>query len=365
MLWNVAAGVLTGLGILIAVREGVRYTLIYDLDQVLREDLNEIHSLSGGGEYDWPPLRGAEPQGARARLSRLVRAVLRPKRAADLVEQNTPELPPLARQQGGDTFHVDQYRLAYRELSREIDEASAVCVGCNERFIARDMERIDQLVIACGGAILLVVPIGGYLLAGRTTRILAEPDSPHRPPATERAQGAAADSRHGGRARCAGPHGQRPARPPRRLPAAEARLSGQRGTRAAHAVGRDSQQRRSGARQRPQRNERNIASCSTTSSSNARPCKRSSTSCCCSRNPTPTACSRHGPVSLDELVSRAIEMFQGVAEYHGIELVLRPLPRALSVGNRHHLRQVLNNLLDNAIKFAASRYPAVARRRDR
>ena len=30
MLWNIAAGVLTGLGILIAVREGVRYTLIFD-----------------------------------------------------------------------------------------------------------------------------------------------------------------------------------------------------------------------------------------------------------------------------------------------------------------------------------------------
>jgi signal transduction histidine kinase len=49
-------------------------------------------------------------------------------------------------------------------------------------------------------------------------------------------------------------------------------------------------------------------------------------------------------------------MFQGVAEHHGIRLAFtHDGPLAIS-GNRHHLRQVLNNLLDNAIKFTAARY---------
>ena len=42
LLWNAGAVLLTGAFILVAVREGVRYTLIFDLDQVLREDLQEI-----------------------------------------------------------------------------------------------------------------------------------------------------------------------------------------------------------------------------------------------------------------------------------------------------------------------------------
>src|SRR5262245_24238453 len=42
MLWNVGAVALTGVVILLAVREGVRYTLLKDLDQVLREDLREV-----------------------------------------------------------------------------------------------------------------------------------------------------------------------------------------------------------------------------------------------------------------------------------------------------------------------------------
>jgi signal transduction histidine kinase len=50
-------------------------------------------------------------------------------------------------------------------------------------------------------------------------------------------------------------------------------------------------------------------------------------------------------------------MFQGVAEFHGISLRTDPLPPVAVAGNRHHLRQVLNNLLDNAIKFTAVKFP--------
>jgi signal transduction histidine kinase len=61
-------------------------------------------------------------------------------------------------------------------------------------------------------------------------------------------------------------------------------------------------------------------------------------------------------VAFDEVVQRTVEMFQGVAEDRGIELVFNWPPSAPVAGNRHHLRQVLNNLLDNAIKFTATRF---------
>jgi signal transduction histidine kinase len=60
------------------------------------------------------------------------------------------------------------------------------------------------------------------------------------------------------------------------------------------------------------------------------------------------------PVQLDQLVSKAAEMFEGVADDYDIELHLGNIPPTAVAGNRHHLRQVINNLLDNAIKFTAA-----------
>src|SRR5262249_29875803 len=44
------------------------------------------------------------------------------------------------------------------------------------------------------------------------------------------------------------------------------------------------------------------------------------------------------PLPLDQIVGRVVEMFQGVAEHHGIELKTSELQPAAVTGNRHHLR---------------------------
>jgi heavy metal sensor kinase len=57
------------------------------------------------------------------------------------------------------------------------------------------------------------------------------------------------------------------------------------------------------------------------------------------------------PVRLDQVVARAVEMFQGAAEASGITLVgLGPAPLLVD-GNSNRLRQVVNNLIDNALKY--------------
>ena len=56
-------------------------------------------------------------------------------------------------------------------------------------------------------------------------------------------------------------------------------------------------------------------------------------------------------VALDEVVAKSVEMFRAVAESRGLELRLLPPATVHLHGHRHHLRQLLNNLIDNAIKF--------------
>ncbi len=57
------------------------------------------------------------------------------------------------------------------------------------------------------------------------------------------------------------------------------------------------------------------------------------------------------PVRLDDLARQTISMFQGVAEQNQIQLVPNLLPVSIGV-NIHHLRPILNNLLDNALKYS-------------
>lgn len=60
------------------------------------------------------------------------------------------------------------------------------------------------------------------------------------------------------------------------------------------------------------------------------------------------------PFQLDRLAENAVDMFRGVAEERGIALEIRVTDKCRLVGDPARIRQVVNNLIDNAVKFTAA-----------
>jgi signal transduction histidine kinase len=59
-------------------------------------------------------------------------------------------------------------------------------------------------------------------------------------------------------------------------------------------------------------------------------------------------------LNLKGVVAKAVDMFSGAAEAKGIALDSKATGDAVVLGNSQHLRQLLNNLLDNAVKYTPS-----------
>jgi signal transduction histidine kinase len=67
------------------------------------------------------------------------------------------------------------------------------------------------------------------------------------------------------------------------------------------------------------------------------------------------------PVQLDRLADRMIDMFEGVAEQREVRLSLEAKEPVWVMGSATHLRQVISNLVDNALKFTPAGGSVVVR----
>jgi signal transduction histidine kinase len=359
MLWNALAVVLTGVGILLCVREGVRFTLVHELDQVLKEDLEEISlGFQEGSGVAWNVRREELDRKALGHkfhgwFVRFYDAQGKPTWSS----ASTPQIPELDLV-SGDAASRQGYRILRQKLPGNDPLASSVAVGSSQELLNLYVTRIDELVMAVFLGVLLAAPLGGYLLAGRATRPLAQmiatTEQLHPAQMNERLEIRGSGDELDALAKTVNHLLDRigdylrqkhdflaNAAHELRTPLAAIRSTVE------VALGGD----RSVLEYQELLGEV-IDECSSLellvnqllmlAESDADRLKMYS-----------------DRVALDKLLASGVEMFRGVAEFKGLRLRASPFPPVAVAGNRNSLRQVVNNLLDNAIKFTSQRYGPV------
>lgn len=360
LLWNAGAVMVTGIVILLAVRQGVRYTLLFDLDQVLREDLKEIDLHFVAGEpYDWNALQDEMDRKARGHDFHrwFVRFYDREGQTV-WSSVNAPDDRTVFREERRPgPFSINSYRVAYQPLPPNVQQANSVLVGCSERYLARDLELIDRLVLIVFSVLLLASPAVGIFLTSRTIQPLAEM------------------IRTTARLR----PGELKARVPIRGTGDELDILAGKVNDLLDRIADYLQQEHDFVANAAHelrtplaaiRSSVEVALSTDRSQEDYRELLGLVIDQCLSlqalvnqllllaETDARRLVAADESVRFDQLVRQAVEMFEGVAEERQVAMVIERLDEVALPGHRNHLRQVLNNLLDNAIKFTAVRRPA-------
>jgi signal transduction histidine kinase len=368
MVWNTGLVLAAAMACFIGVREGLRRTLISGMDAVLTADVREVSLDVADLHTTAADLRAAAQTKGSSPAARLLEALNRKESVhehngwfVELLDGDdrrlwasdlTPKLgaPDRARHELV-PVSWSGYRVVEEKQLAAHGRPLRIRVGAPMDFIDRDISSIDALAERGVALMLVVAPLAGYWLAGRAVRPLA--------------------------AIIKTTAGLRPNRMEERLPtgqtddeldqlsrtvnqfldriAAYLSQSNDLLANSAHelrtplAAIRSTVEVALGGDRTPQEYQELLAEVIDECASLERLVNQL---LLLAETDSERLRARIEPVDLSTLVGRCVEMFSAAAEARQIELEGAIEPRIEVAGFGHHLRQVVNNLLDNALKFS-------------
>ncbi len=348
-IWNTLVILLLAATMLVGLRQGLRYTLVREEDQLLREDIAEVRLIVARSEPpDWPRVREALGQKADSHAPRKWFCEIVDGRGTVIVA--TDRVPDGERPAAGaKTETFGDYRICQEPAAVPGVGPVTVRVGSTLDEVLEDVARVTQLAMIAGMVLLLVAPVGGYLLARRATAPLAAIISTAarlRPSRLDerlavRGTGDELDQlaeKINGFLDSIGDHLARHrdlvanAAHELRSPLAAIRSSAELALDRDRTA-EDYKEFLGVVVDESSRLGMLVHQLLLLAESDANRLER-----------------KDEPVDLGRLVARCAEMFEGVAEARGITLT-RAVAAAEVRGDGDHLRQVVLNLLDNAVKF--------------
>ncbi|HTU91172.1 MAG TPA: HAMP domain-containing sensor histidine kinase [Gemmataceae bacterium] len=174
-LWNTALVLVLLIVNLAAIRAGLQFTLSQRMDEFLDEE-SRLATLF----FD---LMGDKPEQLHVRYNRQATSHPRRRLFIQLIDDNSrltwsSKQSPAANivfpsDLTSGPVMIGEHRIVCRRVALPGGQELTLLVGCGLGRAQEDMKRFTELLLAIGIALLLIAPLGGYLLAGRATRPIA------------------------------------------------------------------------------------------------------------------------------------------------------------------------------------------------
>ncbi|MBI3469202.1 MAG: hypothetical protein HY000_39870, partial [Planctomycetes bacterium] len=174
--WNTVVVLCLVIASLIAVHEGLRLAMVRETDSILSEDTLELALAIENFFPDWDQIyEEMDRKAVGHRFHGLFVQLLDPQHRVLHSSIHTPdglEIAPSATQRPR-VFTAAGYRLAELPVRKPGIPPRTIRVGVSMAHIAADVGRLTQTMTLVGAVILLVAPLGGFWLSGRATKPLA------------------------------------------------------------------------------------------------------------------------------------------------------------------------------------------------
>lgn len=362
-LWNTCGVAGIALAALFAVRQGIWWTMLQETDGLLLEDVREIElALKELPQNEFIQLTDELRRKALGHKAHDWFVILLDEKGEVLWQSSSPpvELPDLKNVTTRGRYTIGDTRFLCVTVAPNEHGIKRICVGASLQHLLADASRFDKLVLGASGSILLLSPLFGYLLAGRATRdvqIMSDTAARLKPAALDerlplrgtgdefdrlaltinslldrialyiaQKRDFLADAAHELRTPLAAIHS-----------AIEVALTKPRSEEEYRRLLED-------VMDEGESLEVLVNQLLLMSEAAARP-----------------HVGEPVEVNLSDIVAKSVDMFSGVAETREIALTAEISRGIFIVGNKVHLRQLLNNLLDNAIKYSPDQSQVLVR----
>jgi two-component system, OmpR family, heavy metal sensor histidine kinase CusS len=176
-LWNSIVILALLVANMVAIRAGLQFSLRRMVDEFLNEELDSaVQDFNRFGDEPEPLHDIYNRQAARHPRRRLFVQLIDEHGRLSWSSEHAPSadtLPP-SDIAFGKPVTAGEQRIVCRQVTARDGQVMMLRVGCWLGRAQADMQRFTEILSAVGLVLLLIAPLGGYLLAGRATRPIAQ-----------------------------------------------------------------------------------------------------------------------------------------------------------------------------------------------